>query len=160
MNRLKIKISKRVIGIFVLTLCLAVFFAGFGSPSALAASIQPAVNPSNGSIGPGQNDAIQARINELIQKIAVMKVELKQLRLEMQSLIEQRQDLLQNKPQPPRDNSVGAKEAYEKSLAEWQSNMDALNTKIADKQQQINDKEAELAKLEKVKADLQRKLNR
>jgi chromosome segregation ATPase len=158
MNKLEKKIVKRLIGGFVLTLCLTVLLTGFGTPSALAVSILPGVNQP-GNTGPDNNkEAIQARINELLQQIAAVKAELKQLRLEMQLLLQEKQQLLQHKPQPPKVNSDEASASYRKALADWQGKMDELNDKIARKQQETNNKQAELAKLEKVRADLQRKL--
>lgn len=158
MDRVEKAIGKAT-AVLVMALCLTVL-PGIGNPSVLAAVNQPGMYLTTGNTGPGNADAIQARINELDQKIAAVKDELKQLRQEMRSLTEQKHQLQRQKPQPPRDNSAEADALYRRQLAEWQSKMDALTAKINDKQQEINYKQSKLAALEKERARLQGSLNR
>lgn len=88
------------------------------------------------------SNAVAAQVQSEVSKLGAL-VE------QMANLQQQLAELLADKPKPPKGNSPSAKNAYEKSLADWRKKVRAKQAALSKLQKQIEKQAMKIEKLER-----------
>ena len=94
-----------------------------------------------------QSDAIVQQISNINGQIQKVQEQLEQAKREKQLLQQDLQELSKMKPTLPPGSSASDKAQYQKDLNNWETQMNTIKEKIADKDREIIALEAKLKKL-------------